>query len=441
MTRRGGWTVLGCLAASISLAACSSGDFAVAGEPGADGGGEAGLDAGQDGGDDAPLPSDGSTPDTTPAGDVAPVEVGPTCPVVSNPTEIWVDLASTTATSNGTSACPFKQIADAVTFANTLSIAPRTIRVKAGHYNEVVALKLRQGIKLLGAGAATTTLSGGGNCTSSATGFWCIVRVEGGATLDGFTIDAGPTAKHGVVTGETGTAGYPVVRNVKISGAVGDGNTGILSMSGSQLGPNVESTGNRYGLVIWGNQIVKVVNGANRFDDNSIIGINHEGTGQLIFEGGSVSGNPVGIKLGDVTTTTPANNTITSAIVRDNTEVGLLVGAHASAKVRGSAFTGGKVGIAVVYGSTNIVDLGASSSDLGGNDFGNATTRNSKAGLCVGVTRAAALPALGNKWPACSPTVQNLGTVTSCDSVPSYADVWWRGVSAPNVGGCVVSGT
>lgn len=182
--------------------------------------------------------------DSAPMVDSAITEAPPPmCTPIGAPlTTIYVDGKTTVTASNGASGCPFKTIQAAVTYAGMHPVAARTIKVAAGTYNETGPVILKQRISLIGAGVTSTTIMGGGPCLGIGN---CVVRVEGGATLENVTVDASPTAKHAIVTGSTDPGGYPVLKNVKATGAIGDGNAGILTSAGSQLGPNVEASGNK----------------------------------------------------------------------------------------------------------------------------------------------------------------------------------------------------
>jgi hypothetical protein len=367
--------------------------------------------------------------------DAVSVDGSTGCAAPSEVTEVWVDAVSTAKGPNGTVDCPFRHITDAISYINTLPPKARTIRVRAGTYAEGAALVLKPGISLKGAGIGVTTLSGGGTCMGIGN---CIVRLEGGALIESVTVDAGPTAKHGIVTGGT-DGGFPIIKNVKVTGAVGDGNAGILSSSGSNIGPNVDSSGNRYGLVIWGNQKVTISGGNNHFDNNAGIGINHEGTGQMFWTGGgTANGNPIGVKLGDTAGTLPPTHGIDGATITGNLEIGIRLTAVAGLKLRNSTLTENKVAIFATLGTSNTIDLGATG-DNGNNVFqrtvGPALLKNTNAAVCITGTRALAAPMRSNTWTVCAPAVKSLDSVsatTQCDGLPSYADVWYRGLTAPD---------
>jgi hypothetical protein len=413
----------------IFIAGCSSASFEVA--EGADTGGA----------DDAIATDSGTPGDDSSALDSGALEEGvgetiSTCAAVSNPTEIWVDAASTGAGATGTSDCPFRHIGDAIKYANTLPLTtPRTIKVRAGDYNEGAAIILRSGLTLSGAGVGLTKLLGGGPCAGTTTSFQCIVRVEGGAILEKVSIDAGSSGKHGVVTGATGST--PIVRYSSITKATGDGIAGVLVTAGAIVGPNIDSSGNRNGLVIWGSQTVAVLSNS-KFDNNASAGISHEGTGVLTFTGGSVSNNVVGIRLGEPYTATPPANDIKDLTAKDNVEVGVKVSGVASARIRNSTITGSKIGVIAIHGASNYIDLGNAGSP-GGNNFGGATSsKNTFAALCAMYTQSVPLNATGNTFPNCDTpqSLDSIGTSSGCDAITSYKDVWYRGATVPIMASC-----
>lgn len=414
----------------ILIAGCSSADFEVAQDPSADTGGTTADTATPS--EDSTVVADAGGPDEG----VSDSNVGEAgCPALTNPLEIWVDATSTVAPATGSSSCPFRHVVEAIDYANKLG-GSRTIKVRSGIYTESAAIILRSGLTLTGAGVGVTKLAGGGACYESTAAYKCVVRVDAGAILERVSVDAGPTGKHGVVVGSSGGS-YAIVRSTAITGAVGDGNAGILATAGAILGPNIESTGNRYGLVIWGNQTVTVLAGTNKFDNNAAIGINHEGTGVFTFNGGSVSNNLVGIKLGEPYTATPPMHDIKDLTAKNNVEVGVRIMAVASARIRNSTITGSKIGVMATHGASNFIDLGTSGS-LGGNNFGGSTVKNSMAGVCALFTQATPMNVQGNTFPECGTprSLGDIGTSAGCESITEYEDVWYRGASVPVTTGC-----
>jgi hypothetical protein len=374
---------------------------------------------------------DSAMPDTFVV-DTAP----PTCSAVTSAlTEIWVDATSPYFMPSGTSSCPFKTIQGAIGYVNTLPAAARTIRVRAGTYNETGAVVLKSQITLIGAGIGSTIIMGGGACMGIGS---CIVRVEGGATLEQVTVDASPTAKHGIVTGATSGGSYPVLKNLKSTGAVGDGNAGILDSAGALIGPNVEASGNKLGLVVWGNQKTSVTGGGNVFDRNTLYGINHEGTGLFEFRGGgSVSTNAKdGMRFGEVTSDPPPTHEIYGVTIKDNGAAGMRFLDYATGIVHENTITGNKVGIIANHGPANSFDFGVSAF-VGNNSFGSTTTKNTTAGVCIMKTRASGMRVIGNKWPACPATIKPMIEAdVTCDTLPAYYDVWYTGMSEPDATGC-----
>jgi hypothetical protein len=389
------------------------------------------------GGEDAdPLPSDGNTVDS--GGTVT--EAGAACPAETNPAVIWVDAESTATSPTGTSTCPFRHVLDAVNYANSIdTTTPRQIRVRNGIYTESAAIILRKGLTLTGNGVGLTQLQGGGPCTSSTTGYKCVVRVDGGAVLERVSVDAAPNGRHGVVTGEP-MGSSPIVRSTVVTNAGGSCCAGILvSAGGAQLGPNIAANNNAYGLVLWGSIGSKIVLGTNKFEGNSIVGINQEGTGQLVFEGGSVSKNLAGIKLGDTATTLPPNHKITGLTAIGNVEYGIRVTGVASATIRNSTITGSKFGIIAIHGASNFIDVGNGGSS-GNNNFGSATNKNSLGAICAMFTRSPPFDATGNTFPYCTApkSLADIATEGGCEIVTAYSDVWYRGGTLPITAGCTV---
>jgi len=417
----------------VTVVGCSSSNFDVTGAPGADTGtsGDTAIGPVEDA---EPPPQDSNV---VPDDAIVGTETGMVCGASSNPLELWVDATSTVMSPTGTTTCPFRHIAEAIAYANTLDpTTPRAIKVRPGIYNEGAAIILRKGLTLTGSGVGVTQLSGGGPCTSSTTGYKCVVRVDGGAILERVTVDAAPGGKHGVVTW-TPDGSFPIVRSTAITGATGSAFTGLLVTAGALLGPNIESSGNGYGLVIWGSQTVKVVAGTNKFDNNAYIAINHEGTGVLNFEGGSVSNNAGGFKLGEPVPSSPPLHSISNAIVKNNAEYGIRVMGVASAKIRNSTITGSKIGVIAIHGASNYIDLGNAGS-LGNNNFGSPTTKNTYAGLCALFTRNTPIDATGNTFPDCSTprSLTDIGTEAGCEAITTYNDVWYRGATLPITASC-----
>lgn len=402
---------------------CSSSNFEVA-TPESD----AGADTSQN--ETAVADSTPSEDAVSPPGDAG----GPACSVESDPVTIWVDAASTIASPTGTTDCPFARIVDAVAFVKKLPPKPRTIRVRSGEYAELEGIILEKGMTLLGNGPKTV-ISGGGNCYGTS-GYPCVVRVTGGAILDGVTIDAGPASKTGVIADDLIPTSTPIVRNTTVTGASGDGTAGILIMGSAVLGPNIVVVKNRVGVNIWGHQTVKVLAGANKFDENVSAGILHEGNGVLAFEGGSVSGNGSGIKLGPPATAlaVPPQHDIQNLVARDNAEAGIRVSTGNSLRLRKSTITGGKFGVVALFGGNNRIDLGRPD-EVGGNNFGGGGTRPLLAAICAQGTTAVPMPAVGNRYPDCI-SKQVLANGASCETATSYADLWWRGLSEPDVSSC-----
>lgn len=430
---------LAALSTLLAAAGCSSADFQVAGAPSDD----AALDTGGlDGGDGAVGPdgaSDAPGDVVEPPGDVTVVS----CPSLSDPTEVWVDAAATAgAAANGSSDCPFALVGQAVVYLASLPTKPRTIRVRAGRYLEPASVRVRSGVTLQGAGATKSIITGGGACLDS-TAYQCVVGVEAGGVVDGFGVDAAPGGRHGLVTGSPGAAGNPKISNVKVYGASEDGFAGVVVTAGALLGPNLESYANRNGLIVWGSQGVAFTGGGNRLDENTDRGIEHQGSGVLSMGAASISGNGGGgVRAGQLAIgagLVPPTHLFANMTVKNNGNYGFSLGANAGIKLRQSVVVGNPFGVIAIYGAGNTLDFGLSSTDPGNNNFGGPVAKNTRGGICVMPTRNDALPAVGNKWPACPATITQFSSGT-CDAIPvtSYADVWWRGLAAPLAASCTV---
>lgn len=390
--------------------------------------------------------TDSTTLDSTTI-DTAPLESGPIdtlvaettplCPTIaSDPVEVFVDAAGSAFKPNGTASCPFAHVNDATALIATLAPKDRTIRVKGGTYKETGAVVLAARTTLSGAGVGTTTISGGGACLGAGT---CVLRVLSGAVVDGLSVDASGGGKHGIVTAG-GDSGLARLKNVKVTGTSGDGNAGILVTAGASLGPAVEASANALGLMLWGTAKTTVSGGNNHFDKNTTFGIVAQGTG--VFEwtdGGTADGNGKdGMRFGDTDTTSPPDIRITGATASSNGGAGIRFATGANGVLRDCTLYGNKFGVVAVYGTNNGFDLGTSGSS-GNNRFWTVGTRNTLAGLCAVNTRTTPLPAQSNKWPMCPLTTKLLtliGALATCDNITEYADVWYRGLSAPDTTNC-----
>jgi hypothetical protein len=418
-------------AATSASVACSSADFSVAAP-------------GEDASADTGVVSDSASDVVIQPGEVGSDAVVTNCPTLNDPTEVWVDAASTAPkAATGASDCPFKQVTDAVAYLATLPVKPRTIRVRPGTYDEPASVRVRSGITLQGAGIDKVTIKGGGTCLDSPS-FTCVIGVDAGGLVDGVLVDAASSGKHGIATGAAGSAGNPKLSNLRVTGAIGEGLTGVLVTAGALLGPAVDITGNSTGLTIWGSQAVGFTGGGNKIDANAEVGIDHQGTGVLSMGGGSVSRNAAGgIRVGQTSLGTglnPPQHLIGNVTIANNGNFGINIGASAGIKLRNATILNNTLGVIATYGVNNVLDFGTSSTDPGGNTFGTTTAKNPHGALCLIATRNDSTPIAGDKFSGCPAVVTQLSG-GGCDSVVASAvdaDVWYRGLSAPSVLGCAV---
>src|SRR5262249_51237019 len=92
-------------------------------------------------------------------------------PVPETRSDFYVD-ANASATPTGSQGCPYKTISDALAVAGSSQSATRTIHLAAGTYstNEIFPIVVRNGISLVGAGAASTTIQGEGALNHASAG-------------------------------------------------------------------------------------------------------------------------------------------------------------------------------------------------------------------------------------------------------------------------------
>ena len=342
-------------------------------------------------------------------------------PLASSATEVFVGNRSTKP-SVGTVDCPFHSILEATSLSWS-GAGTRTIHVLGASgsttdYLESGAVEVRANVRLQGDGNRLN-IGHGGPCPGVGGGTNCIVTVDAGGTLDGFTVSAG--SGHAVVTGVG--APSPVVRNVIAMNASGTGSFGFWVRGGAELGPNIVAINDGVGLDSSGNGTVHVLFSAgadNRFDNNAQTGLLMEGAATLVFEGGSVSKNGShGIRFGGAPTGTHSIGGLTAIA---NASAGILVGNNASLVLRRSTLKQNRIGLVFVQGFGNSVDLGRAG-DPGGNVFAGAThsVLNSIAGVCLEQPRGT-VQAQGDSWGACPVAVTNVG---GCDlSGGSYADLY-----------------
>jgi hypothetical protein len=412
---------------AMLAAACGSSTFSssqVTDIPGA-GGSVAGGSGGADNGGNTA--SGGAAPDDGGAGATLP-DGSPCVPLASDATDVYVDQRFTGTAPTGVAACPFATIADGLSAAANLA-GTRTVHVAGATpalvYNEATRVLVGANVVLLGAGPTMTTISASG----AGAGGVCAVHVEGGGTLDGFTV-VSPGGDG--VRADTSTPA-PVIKNVWASGSK---NNGIVALGPVELGPNIVASKNGgQGLSSTSaTGIVHVAQGTNAFDGNGANGIDMEGA-TLAFEGGSATGNGFnGIRFG-VAGALGATHTVT-ALVAKNNNTGISSFGGQNLKIRSSTLVANRFeGLLYNYADGYTLDLGTAG-DAGGNTFGGAAaaTRNVKAGIYLCKSRGAATqPAGGDLFATCPPTQTSF---TGCDVAPgAYTDVAY----APAAGDPVVA--
>ena len=319
---------------------------------------------------------------------------------------------------------PFTTIAAGITAAGSLS-GIRTVHVAGGTvpvvYSEASSILVTHNLILLGDGAAKTTISASGPCASSSG--TCGVSIEGGGTLDGFTVIS--SRGDGILT--LSSSPPPIVKNVAADGSK---LSGITVLGSVELGPNLSASRNGLqGVFSTGGGIVHVnapsVGGVNAFDLNAANGIDVEGNALLRFEGGTANGNSFnGVRLSWTAGTPGAgpSHTITGLTATGNKNTGIAAFNGQNLKLRASKLqTNNNYGMFYGFVGTSALDLGTLA-DLGGNILGGATARNGKAGIYLCKSRGSGTePAEGNTWPNCGPNQQSLSL---CDATPSsYVDV------------------
>ncbi|HEX6839776.1 MAG TPA: DUF1565 domain-containing protein, partial [Polyangia bacterium] len=174
----------------------------------------------------------------------------------ANSSDFYVD-ATSFAAATGTATCPFTTISAALTAANASTAANKTIHVAAGTYDaalgETFPLTVRQGISLVGAGAATTTIKGtgllnhgtaGGTINDTTLNVTILTGDQTGtSTISGFTITSTlttPTASYLGVFCDQGNAA-----NTQTAPPPSPLPTPTTVLSGVTIGPNYD-----YGLIV-----------------------------------------------------------------------------------------------------------------------------------------------------------------------------------------------
>ena len=407
-----------------SLCGCSASDFQVA-QPAAGGDGGARADG------NPPFDPDATTNDTGGKTD-ADVRLDGGCEAVGpDPTDVWVD-AKATGPSQGTASCPYRTIAEALKALKDLSLKPRTIHVRSGTYREPNAIEVRAQVTLKGEGTRPV-LRGGGSCGSSTE---CVVLVQPGGVVDGVEVDA-EGARSAIVTGTGAGPVPPKVQRTHAFDAYADGNAGVLVLQGASLGPDLDASGNVNGVQIRGTALVELIGPDTVVRDNKGIGIDLQARAPLVVSGTKVLGNVGGLRAAfDASAAAATKVTVRNAAFTDNGPFGISANGEVSLTLRNTVVTGNGVGVQASYGARNDFDFGQGEADRGGNTFGGTTAKNTYAGICVVVTRSTSLPAYGNRFSTCGPLTKILAATATCAGLEGYADIWFRGATAPATDAC-----
>lgn len=411
-------SIVSCLACA-SFVACSSGSFDVS-----NGTTDAEVaDSTSDSVSDDTAQADTQPADTS--GADAPSDGDPCGSLSGAATDVFVDAAAT-GPSVGTAVCPFHHIAEATSLVFTgAPTDTRTIHVAAGSYAETATPVVHARVQLSGAGYSTTTITGGAGCTGAVSTEACVVEVDPGGEISGFTIKSsgGRGLQTNALTSAAG--GVAHVKNVIVTGAMVP-RAGIFIRGATDLGPGVTATSNGIGVHVVGDAPVRVLapatGGVNVFESSAQAGFVVEGNATLTIEAGEFRHNGGdGLRL----LGTPAMpHTIGNAFVHGNSAAGLYLSGTASAVVRASRFQGNRIGIRWVRTDGNSLDLGSDSAPgnntIGANSGGG---NNEVAGVCVESTNnMGKTNAQGNLWTDCPITSTK---ADSCDTVDGFHDLVW----------------
>lgn len=383
--------------------------------------------------------SDGASDDTATvdSNTDAPVEGG-SCPPLGDSGEIVVDSNTAAPTSNGTAACPFKTIREALAVTN--ATVSRTVRVRgtAGGrvYEESGSLVVKSGITLASDSFGSVIVQGAGGVCAGASGT-CVVQLNKGATLDGFIVQGTTPNVTLVSISGTGTASAApaVVKNSRATKAQGDGGFAFLVNDGAQLGPNVEALQNPAvpGLQIYGGAPVRVLGPNTRFNNN-LFGIRHEGGGILTVEGdvAANSNKKSGIL---VNTAVGVLHSFSTVVAGGNGDAGILMQSGSlvlrNAQLHGDNRIGlianGSPGVTLDLGS----DVGPGNNVFGTNGAGTAS-RNKQAGICLDPFTVN-INAFSNKFTGCPASVGIVDAACTESLGGSYKDI----VSRPSPTGTI----
>jgi len=361
-------------------------------------------------------------------------EAGPTCATAlpEPATDLYVDQTYAGGASNGTTACPFVTIVDAVNRAAALS-ALQTIHVKGNSsqplvYAEKTAVQLPFGVNLSGDGPGATIIKADGPCLTTT----CAVLVQGSSTLSGVQVT--DATGNGVVTQQGG--GVPSLQNVTITGS---GLDGLYSVKDVILGPSFQSLSNKQaGVHSTGDATtagLEFTGTGNAASMNGTHGVFVEGTAALAMDGSlTTSGNGQnGVSIeGTSVTGSPATHMVNALTAKNNQRAGLSVLHGLPVDITQSKLEGnGVMGLYYDFATSPVANLnlqdGAPDNNFGS---GTSTANNKSAGIFL-CNASGTVPAGSNFWSACPPTT---ATATNCTATPAaYADV----VLAPTAGATV----
>ncbi|MBK7401922.1 MAG: hypothetical protein IPJ34_38145 [Myxococcales bacterium] len=384
---------------------------------------------------DAPVDGDAAV-----VGDAETDAEPPCAPPTVTTIDLYVDRAYAGTIHNGSAACPWSRITDALAFVGIPS-SRRVVHVRGGtsttplRYDEPGALSIHKNVTVRGDGPIVTHLP---------VELGALV-LHHGAILEGFTIvgDDGVITEGGAPPADVDAA---TLRHATVTGAGGTG-TGspCISAHGSvHLGPDLVVTGCKNHGVFATAGDIHVVGTTCSFSGNKPTGITVGIFGRLLFEGGTASGNSeAGVRLGARSVSSlKAPHLVYGLVARDNGIAGLDVWTDVPVHVGASTLLHNRFGVRTTADSGAVLDLGGDLAGAGKNNLGSATLgdRNTHAGVCIDAAHPASIRADDNAWSSCAPSfVQKL--VPSCETGSGYADVWYRPASSTATGVPLVAST
>ncbi len=269
-------------------------------------------------------------------------------------------------TGDGSEGAPLRTIAQGVALANDDACTSVAIHVAAGTYDEASGEAqidiVRAGISIIGAGAATTTLTGSFEPY--------VIQLDQDVTIEGITV-------------------------------VNEGGAGTIAarFSGPARATGVDFTAPG-GTAVRVYEQGAVIDGSSHLRDSAAGGRIETG-GQLLLSDSMVVDNAsIGLDFEDVA----ADNTtsrLDGAFISDNGSHGMQVAGNSRVVVRDSTIVGNDGSGIRAVGASVQLDLGTVD-DAGGNTFNVSANRNGGVGLCnlTGLT----LNADGNTWAECPPS-------------------------------------